>query len=63
MKKIIALLALVAVSGCAGGVATGRKSDCFGSSKSDGTYILQTNTLSVSTKGGGRIDDCDFQSL
>ena len=63
MTKIVALLALAALAGCAGGVATGRKSDCFGKSKSDGTYILRTNTVSVCTKGGGLADDCNFRPL
>lgn len=67
MKKVLLVLGLFALSACEG-VSTGQKSDCFGKTSFDGSYVTQLgfspsrDRLSSKTQNGGN-DDCHFENL
>lgn len=65
MKKLVLLAALTGVAACSG-VTTGTKSDCFGRSDVDESFVSRnaTSFMTLSTKNAwDGSNDCDFQSF
>lgn len=65
MKKIVVIAALLGLTACSG-VTTGKKSDCFGRSDVDWSFV-SPNAMSFTSLGTKNVedgsDDCDFQNF